>query len=457
MTVDGHLIYGSATDVYVVPNLPSDGDQDAQDAAMRVALEAGAEFMTKAQGKSWTEPDGTPTPGRNLVSGRVHLDLDTLPPREAAALRAPASGPLLPIIFPLDWEHTFEIESINGPRRVLATAVPLRLGGQHVGYLAIGRDFGAGLALEGVREDISTAELEAEGLAGLKSLGLHWQAWAGGTGTHTHAGVDDAIDGRDVLECSEHKVAASGVLDPDFLRDAQRLLGCSRIVVALPSQDALWAASANLPASRLDTFARMAEYRSRQTGGSVTPQVFYATDGVIDGIYGGEAYDDSQTGPNTDVDLDLDITESGHLISSAGRNVHVVVNMPEDADQAAHVAALTDALRAGIQHMSAAAGAPIGGDAPLLPVLLPSDWSGRSGGDTDSTTPAVYTRPLRLAGQEVAVVSFARNRSASLDLVARQPDISLDQIEADALSGLKRAGLAWQPWAWGATRRTPST
>lgn len=465
VTVDGHLIYGSATDVYVVPNLPRAGDQDAQDAAMRVALEAGSEFMTKAQGKSWTEPDGTPTPGRNLLSGRMHLDLDTLPPHEAAALRAPASGPLLPVIFPLDWEHTFEIESINGPRRVRATAVPLRLAGQHVGYLAIGRGFGAGLALEGVREDLSIAELQSQALAGLKSLGLHWHARAGGTDTHTHAGVDGAIDGRDVLECSEHVVAASGVLDPDFLLEAQRMLGCSRLVVGLPSRNALWVASADLPSDRLDTFARLVASGFVDSGTPVTHLTFYATDGVVEGIYeesdaalaemlagSGEVTTRSVSG-STAVSGDPDepplITQAGHLVSRSGAAVHVVANVPEAADHETSVAAIADAVRVGIDEMSRPGGQhhETSDEGPLIPLLEALDWQPSISFDTDDgpQTMASLAVPFHLGGRQVGFLAFGRERYGAMEIQSADEGADSAHVEAEARANLAEIELGWQP------------
>lgn len=88
-------------------------------------------------------------------------------------------------------------------------------------------------------------EVEAEALANLRGE-LAWQPFTFGN----DADGEDAIDITGFLECSEHTVAASGVLDPDFLREAQRQLGYARIVVAFPCQAPLLAASADLPPTR---------------------------------------------------------------------------------------------------------------------------------------------------------------------------------------------------------------
>lgn len=201
---------------------------------------------------------------------------------------------------------------------------------------------------------------------------------------------EDPVDMSDVLECREHVVAASGVLDQDFLREAQRLLGCARLVVALPSQNALWAAPADLPAERLDTLARLVMAWNDQVANPVTPLLFYATDGIVDGV---------------EVGAELSLSET-------------LAEVGDDSQEG-----------------------------PLIPVLEPLDWQHTTEHETDS---GVYTVqsiavPFHVAGRQVGFLAFGREWGSGIQI--RSADIGVDaaQLQTEALTNLAQVDLGWQP------------
>lgn len=195
--------------------------------------------------------------------------------------RDPAGdGPILPVLQPLDWADTFGVLELEADRLLTAMSRPLVLADRHVGYIAFGRMTPTIIHMESPEPPQAgasiSAEYEAAAVMNLPSLGLEWE--------RSELGFNDD-DGFGVLVCSGHPLAAAAVLDPSFLARAQLILGCGRLVVALPTQDLLLVGSAELPAAQLALFAEAADAFHVSNRRRVTPLTFYATDGVVDGVY----------------------------------------------------------------------------------------------------------------------------------------------------------------------------
>lgn len=75
-------------------------------------------------------------------------------------------------------------------------------------------------------------------------------------------------------------------------------------------------------------------------------------------------------------------------------------------------------------------------DSPLLPALLPADW--------DISTWEAHFRPLVIAGRHVASVMFGHMTARGLEVRTVRSDSTMEAIEAEAIEGLRQAGLSWQ-------------
>jgi hypothetical protein len=184
-------------------------------------------------------------------------------------------GPLLPVLQPLEWTDLKGVSEAEIARKVASMARPLLLAGRHVGWVAFGHDTELMVELEDFGTDAGRAQVEPAALANLGSVGLEWKPLDLGP---------DSITPKDLLVCAGHDLAASGVLDPAFLCQAQRILGAARLVVAIPVRDILVAGRADLPAEELAQFTCVAATLCSTGDYPVTPLTFYATDGVVDGI-----------------------------------------------------------------------------------------------------------------------------------------------------------------------------
>lgn len=88
----------------------------------------------------------------------------------------------------------------------------------------------------------------------------------------------------DLLACSDN-VAASGVLDPDVLRDAQEMLNGRSMVVGIPGRSQMLAAPADMLPEQLASFARLVARMHLEDDRPITPLTFYASEGFVHGIF----------------------------------------------------------------------------------------------------------------------------------------------------------------------------
>ncbi len=189
----------------------------------------------------------------------------------------PDEGLLLPVLQPVDWQHTIELEGENGVRVVESVNRPLRLAGRDVGHVVFGRDMPYMLHIESVAEGVDPARLDAEAFANLRASALTWEP-------RRFKFSDVEYPG---LVCTYHGFAAAGVLDRTLLREAHRLLNAPRLMVGIPHRGLLVAAPAQGSPEQQASFARVVADVHLKGERPITHLTFYATDGSVDGIYEG--------------------------------------------------------------------------------------------------------------------------------------------------------------------------
>jgi hypothetical protein len=120
-------------------------------------------------------------------------------------------------------------------------------------------------------------EIEANALAALRERPAKWEP------------VDvDAKDGKTlrILTCAGDFFAAEHVLDPEFMRQAQKILKCSGLFVGVPRRGLLMATSANQDQDLIAGFAgAVAGQFSREGSALISPMSLAMTDGAIVGIF----------------------------------------------------------------------------------------------------------------------------------------------------------------------------
>jgi len=278
--------------------------------SLRSATDRPAEQVPKAtvpvRGDSPTGVYVGPTPpshGLDLSNGVSRMGAHDAGSQTAAGTRSSdrgQHGPLVPVLVNSERKDSLDVETQDGVSTPVYSQ-PLRLAGQPVAHILYGRlnlsaapdgvgaqpqgpEKGAvredSLQLKAVRPTISLDQVHGEARAGLRSSGLQWERFT--PAEEGYAGR--ALGTSDVWMCT-HTVAASGVLDPDFLRAAQHRLGCGRLLLGLPRTDLLLITSADLPPHRRQAFALMVAGSFKEASEWISPLCFYATDGSVDAVF----------------------------------------------------------------------------------------------------------------------------------------------------------------------------
>lgn len=187
--------------------------------------------------------------------------------------------PVLPVLQPLAWAESLGANTGEGGWPVEAMARPLVLAGQHVGYIAFARDTSDDIRLStptSLRSDgADPDDYQAAALMNLRLLKLEWRPLE----IEPPTGEPFVV-----LACDGHRLAAAAILDRSFLAQAQLILGCDRILVAIPNRDLLQVGRAGLPDQQLGHFAGSVEAFHDSNDDPISPLTFYATNGVVDGI-----------------------------------------------------------------------------------------------------------------------------------------------------------------------------
>lgn len=405
VVADGHPAASPLAALNLGNILAGTGDAEGAEIAYRVAVDShhpkyaksAAIELSRLTGEDvLAVVDGPDGPTRVLATtiGGLDDEVDEVP------------GPLVPVLVPADWNPSYADGATAGTQNYHFR--PLLVAGHHVAtvtFARLNRPFAP--SLEPVRPDMDVTQIETAAVGSLRTAGLRWTPFTFGDDD------DGAIDMNGVLECTPHDVAASGVLDERLLLDAHEQLGSARLVVAFPTQNSLVAAPADFPADRLVTLARLVAIWFVMSDEPVAHQMFYATNGVLSGIYEGSDQALAAVQDEFDDPASADAESAG---------------LPDDSPW------IDDGIRG-----------------PLLPLLKPLDWEQTIEHLREDGVEIVRTlaRPLVLAGRPVGFVAFGREAAIGVGAIGMLLEkagegADLEHIEAEAMDNLRATELRWR-------------